>query len=357
MRTITFYSALVFLLFISQSMVGQENYQKKIEALKIEKKRIVEQEKDALKFEVKEINERLDEGDLSEAEAKLLKEEAAKRRALNIENRTAIVDNQIALLERNQGELLSLSELDSLDKEFRNIDIFIDGEHAFGINSNDWWDREFKYDRRTYSDIILTFGLNNALIDGQSLDDSPYKIGGSKFFEIGWQWRTRVFDNSNWLRFNYGFMFQFNGLKPTGNQYFVMDGNQVVLEDFEYDLSKAKLRMDNLVFPIHFEMGASKVKKTEHTIRYSTRNRFKVGLGGYGGFNLGTRQKLKYTREGDRVKDKLKRDYNTNNLIYGLSGYMGFGDMQLYLKYDLNPIFKDAEVEQNNISLGLRLSI
>jgi hypothetical protein len=82
-----------------------------------------------------------------------------------------------------------------------------------------------------------------------------------------------------------------------------------------------------------------------------------VGLGGYGGFNLGTRQKLKYERDGDRVKDKLKRDYNTSNLIYGLSAYAGFGGTTLYMKYDLNPIFKDALVEQNNISLGLRFDL
>ncbi len=357
MRTITFYLALVFFLLISQSIVGQEDYQKKIEALKIEKKRITEQEKKALKLEVKEINERLDKGELSETEAKLLKEEAAKRRALNIENRVAIIDNRISLLERDEGELLSLSEVDSIEKDFGDIDVYIDGEYAFGVNSNDWQDWDTKYDRRTYSDIIITFGLNNAIIEGKSLDDSPYKIGGSKFFEIGWQWRTRVFDNSNWLRFNYGFLFQFNGLKPTENRYFVMDGNQVVLEEFEYDLDKSKLRMDNLVFPIHFEMGASKVKKTEHRIRYYTKHKFRVGLGGYAGFNLGTRQKLKYSRDGNKFKDKLKRDYNTSNFIYGLSGYMGFGDVQLYLKYDLNPIFKNAEVEQNNVSLGLRLSI
>ena len=115
--------------------------------------------------------------------------------------------------------------------------------------------------------------------------------------------------------------------------------------------------MDNLVFPVHFEFGPSKVKKTEQSIRYSTYKKFKFGIGGYGGFNLGTRQKLKYEIDGDKVKDKIKRDYNTPNFIYGLSTYAGFGDTTIYLKYDLNPIFKDALVEQHNISLGLRFHL
>ena len=115
--------------------------------------------------------------------------------------------------------------------------------------------------------------------------------------------------------------------------------------------------MDNLVFPVHFEFGPSKLRKTETTIRYSVRNQFRMGLGGFGGFNLGTRQKLKYNNNGENVKDKLKRGYNTTNFVYGLSGYAGFDGVLVYVKYDLNPIFKDAAVEQHNISLGLRFDL
>lgn len=341
---------------VSHIAFGQEDYQKKIEALKIEKQRIIEQEKDALKFEVRDINQRLEDGDISESEAKTLKEEVAKRRALNIENRVAIVENKIAWLERNEGEVLMLTELDTLEGDRVRIGLLIDGKPAVTFNSKRW-KREIKYDRRTYSDFVMAIGLNNALIEGQSLNDSPYKFGGSRFFEMGWQWRTRVFKNSNWLRFNYGFSFQFNGLKPDGNRIFVQEGDQTVLEEFEYDLDKSKFRMDNLVFPVHFEIGPSRLKKTERTMRYSIRDQFRLGFGGYGGFSLGTRQKLKYNRDGENVKDKLKRGYNSSDLIYGVSGYMGFDGVLLYLKYDLNPIFKDADIKQNNISLGLRFDI
>lgn len=356
MKTITFYSALLCLFLVSHVAFGQEDYQKKIEALKIEKQRIIEQEKDALKFEVRDINQRLEDGDISENEARILKEEVAKQCALNIENRVAIVENQIALLERNKGEVLTLREIDTIYGDRMRIGLLIDGKPAITFNSNRW-KKEIKYDRRTYSDFVMAIGLNNAIIEGQSLSDSPYKIGGSRFFEMGWQWRTRVFKNSNWLRFNYGFSFQFNGLKPDGNRIFVQDGDQTFLEEFEYDLDKSKFRMDNLVFPVHFEVGPSRLRKTERTMRYSIRDQFRLGFGGYGGFSLGTRQKLKYNRDGENVKDKLKRDYNSSDLIYGVSGYMGFDGVLLYLKYDLNPIFKDAEVKQNNISLGLRFDI
>ena len=357
MRTFTLYLLALLAVFITQSTFAQEENNEQITRLEQQKEKITLQEKEALKFEVDEINKRLENGDITEGEANELKRTAAEKRALNIENRIAILDNQIALLQRNEGKTLILMEMDTLDNDRIRFGVDIDGKPVFNFNSKRW-KREIIYDRRTYSDFVIAVGLNNAIIEGESLDDSPYKIGGSRFFEMGWQWRTRVFKNSNFLRLNYGFSFQFNGLKPKDNQYFVAtDDGQTELQEFDLDLKKSKLRMDNLVFPLHFEFGPSKLRKTEETMRYSLNNQFRLGIGGYVGFNLGTRQKLKYDRNGESVKDKLKRGYNTSNFVYGLSAYAGFDGVLLYVKYDLNPIFKDALVEQRNVSLGLRFDL
>ncbi len=355
MRTITLYLLLVLVSFLSQNLNAQEEeYQKKIDVLQSLKEDVVKQEKKALKLEIEKINEQIKNDRISDEEAKSLKENAAKKHAMNIENSIAIIDNKISLLERNEGETFILLDSEEYDDGMFQIDI--NGERVLSFNSNDW-KKDIKYDRRTYVDPVIAFGLNNAIIDGQSLEDSPYKLGGSRFLELGWAWRTRVFKNSNVLRLSYGLSFQFNGLKPKGNQYFVVENGQTGLQEFEFDLRKSKFRMDNLVFPIHFEFGPSKFTESDEKIRYSIRNQFRIGIGGYGGFNLGTRQKLKYTRGGENVKDKLKRGYNTSNFVYGLSAYVGFDGIQLYAKYDLNPIFKDAVVEQRNVSLGVRFDL
>ena len=60
---------------------------------------------------------------------------------------------------------------------------------------------------------------------------------------------------------------------------------------------------------------------------------------------------------GANVKQKLKADYNTNTIVYGLSGYIGWRDTALYVKYDLNPIFKDNATDLHNVSLGLRFDM
>ena len=356
MKTIT--QLLVFLLvsFFIQNLEAQEkNYEKRVNSLEQVKSEVIKREKEALKIAIENINEQLKNEEISASEAQELKETAAKKHALNIENSIAIIDNKISLLNRNEGEKYALTN-DLLVGDDGMFNIDVNGERVLSFNSNDW-KREVKYDRRTYIDPVIAFGINNAIIDGQSLEDSPYKLGGSRFIELGWAWRTRVFKNSNALRFSYGVSFQFNGLKPKNNQYFVVNNDETELQEFDVDLDKSKFRMDNLVFPIHFEFGPSKFSQSEKRIRYSIHNQFRFGIGGYGGFNIGTRQKLKYERNGENVKDKLKRGYNTSNFIYGLSAYVGFDGVQLYAKYDLNPIFKDALVEQRNVSLGLRFDL
>ena len=264
-------------------------------------------------------------------------------------------NNKIALLERNVGDYNFEDNNQSIirigrDEETSSSIIFI------GKKKDDT-PRKVKYDRRTTSDFVLAFGLNNAIVEGQSLDDSPYKVGGSRFFEMGWAWKTRVFKNSNFVRFKHGVSLQINGLKPDDNRYFVKNGNETILEEFPENLRKSKLSITNLVFPLHLEFGPSKKVEKKTYFRYSTKKHFKFGIGGYGGFNIGTRQKLKYDLDGERIKDKQKRGFNTSSLVYGLSTYLAFGDVALYVKYDLSPIFKDQIVEQNNISIGVRFDM
>ncbi len=354
MKTIIRHSIYAVFLLIAQISFAQEAYEEKVAQLEKQKEQITLQEKEALKAEVEIITERKERGEITEEEANSLKEKAAKKRAANIEDRLAIIDNQIALLQRNKGEVLETKKEVSIIEDGVGLTINV-GDEALELFSNK--SKVPVYDRRTYSDFVMAIGFNNALIEGQSLSDSPYKVGGSRFFEMGWAWRTRVFRKSNFLRLNYGFSFQFNGLKPDDNQYFVLNGDQTELQDFAFDLNKSKLRVDNLVFPVHFEFGPSKLRKSEQKIRYDIDNQFRFGIGGYGGFNIGVRQKLKYKIDGARVKDKLNRDYNVNNLVYGLSAYAGVGGTLLYIKYDLNPLFEDALVEQRNISLGLRFDL
>ena len=365
MNTIT---RMVVYLVISLTVAttqGQEtkidSTQKSINELKIEslnklKTKIENEEREFLKDEIKIINERLDSGKITAAEAEDLKKEAAKKRAANIENRLTIIDNKIALLARNDstynvedgdGDGFVL-RIGGGDEESNESFIY------FGEKSQD---RPRKYDRRTTTDIVFGFGFNNAIIEGENLDDSPYKLGGSGFMELGYAWKTRIFDNTNFWRLKYGFSFQWNKFDIKDNNYLVNTDGQIALQEFPSDLNKAKFRTTNLVFPVHLEFGPSKKIEKENYFRYSTYKKLKVGLGGYAGLNIGSMQKLKYKEDGNRVKDKQRGGFEVSEFVYGVSGYVALGDVALYVKYDLNPLFKDQTFDQNNISLGLRFDM
>lgn len=348
MKTIIVSLTLIMFSFAMQEMQAQnDSIPNKTERLENLKQKIIDEEKEGLKYDLERIQMRLDNKSITLEEADKLKKEAAEKHALNIENRIAILENKLALDERNK------------DGYGASIELLGNGKIVnINVHNDDHDDEKDRlYDMRTTSDLVLAAGFNNVISDDNSIDNSDFKIGGSRFFEIGWAWKTRVFQNSNWMRVKYGVSFQFNGLKPTDNRYFVENGDLTQLEEFEYDLDKSKFRTDNLVFPLHFEFGPSKKTEGVNYLRYSTSNQFKIGVGGYAGFNIGERQKLKYKVDGDKKKDKLNGDYNTNDFVYGLSSYVSLGGTALYVKYDLNPLFKDPNIEMRNISFGLRFDI
>lgn len=329
--------ALILLLFCTYTLCAQ-NDDETVASLTKQKETLVLEEKEQLKKEVERINKRYESNEISKQEADSLKMVVAEHHAANIENRMAILNNKIALLQRNTA-----SKTDSIHKEHTT-----EISKTIEINLNR---RKYK---RTTSGPVIAFGLNNVITEGESFNESDYRIGKSKFFEIGYSWKTRILENNNWLRLKYGLHFQFNGLRPNGNRYFVDTGEITELQDYPHQLKKSKLRMDNLVIPIHIEFGPSKQLGSDDNVGYSTSKHFRMGLGGYAGVNLGTRQKLKYTEDGKNRKTKIKEDYNTSNLIYGISGYIGWSSFSLYTKYDLNTFFQDHAPKQHNISFGLR---
>ncbi|MDC1505072.1 hypothetical protein N8475_07795 [Winogradskyella sp.] len=323
----------------------------KLEALK---ENIRAEEREWLKSEIEVINRRLDNDEISAAEAEVLKKKAATKRVANIENRLSIITNKIALIDRNPYKFQNLSETNKMSVSI--------GSNGFNIDltdGNDDDDDEYKkppkYDLRTTNRLVFALGFNNAIGDNQSLDDSPYKLGGSGFVELGWAWQTRLLKDSNFLRLNYGFSFQWNKFDIKNNQYFVQNGDETTLQEFPFDLKKSKFRVTNLVLPLHLEFGPSKKRDYKDRLRYTTDNQFRIGIGGFGGVRLASLQKLIYEDEdGNRVKTKERRNFNASNFVYGLSGYIGLGDLAIYAKYDLSPLFQDQALEQNNISLGLR---
>jgi hypothetical protein len=301
--------------------------------------------KEQMREEIELINFRLSDNEINNDQAEDLKKEVALKYAKKIKEDTKSIEFAYQNYSKDERYVLRIGGSGVVSVKSKNQEI------------KDSIAKTKVRDIRTYSAIVLAFGFNNVIEDGKSLNDSQFEGGGSRFFEIGYAWKTRVFENSNWLRFKYGLSLQYNNFRIKDNQYYVEDGNLNRLEVFPEDLKKSKIRFTNLVAPIHFEIGPSKKIERENYFRYRTHKKFKIGLGGYAGVRIATKQKLKYSIDGDKKKEKIESDFNANDFICGLSGYVSWGRVGLYGKYEITPLFGSPNIELNNVALGLRFDM
>src|SRR5690606_38591573 len=214
--------------FYASAQETEHDTQTSIEQLTNLKEKIIQEEKEALKVAVENINTKVESSAITETEAETLKQAAAEKHALNIENRLAIIDNQVELLKRN-------GKIEANEDNGFMLRIGSGGEHNSVLYIGPK-NKTKKYDRRTTTDFVFAFGLNNVITEGESLQDSDFKVAGSRFAELGWAWKTRVFKNTNFLRIKYGVSFQFNSLKPTDNRFYVDAGEQTELQNYPLNL-------------------------------------------------------------------------------------------------------------------------
>lgn len=352
MQKIIFYVAVLLCTFVTQ-MYSQSTFEDQAKVIAQNISRITSEEKEALKKEVEDINKLLESGAINTTVADERKIKAAEERAKNIETRVAQEQAKLDLLVKDQVEGKIASSTDSVSTSKNKVAITWDLDD----DTKDWsW--KSKNEKRTTSQFVFAFGLNNLMTDGDfdSLENSDFKTWGSNFFEWGFTMNTRLLKDHNLLHLKYGLSLMYNNLRATDNRYFVKNGNVTELQTFQdHDLCENKFRNSMIVLPLHLEFDFTpKSVGDDGVTRFKTHKSVRLGLGGFAGLNFQTTQKLKWEEDDIRIKYKQKGDFNVNTFVYGLSGYLGYGATSIYVKYNLNELFKDNPVDQNNVSLGLR---
>ena len=347
MRNFTIYLVTLLCLFASK-LVAQESFESKAKKIAENIEWITREQKALLKAEVEEVNIQLEKKVITIEQANLKKQQLAQARATIIENKVSIA----------QQELKNLVQ-EKVDGKFRIEDTLkIDRRRSIKIYFNDRKSKndtieELKSERRTTSQFVFAAGLNN-LVTNNKLVDSDYRFLGSHFYELGVSYNSRIAKNNNLLHAKYGLSVMYNNLRPTDNRSFVINGNQTNLGVNPIDLKDSRFRNVYLVVPVHLEFDFSGIKMKEDKPFFKTHQSVRFGIGGYAGINLKSKQIIIYDDNDLKTTEKTKGDFNTSNFIYGLSTYLGYKSTSLYLKYDLNPLFKDNVIDQNNVSLGIR---
>lgn len=332
----------ILILASTAKMFGQETFEEKARAIANRIEKITKEEKVFLKLRVEEVNKELEKGTINREQADEKKLKLAEASALKIESRVAEEETKLTTLVKEKVEG-RITYLDTVNPK----------KQAFSVIFNNKKDTVKVSEKRTTSQFVFALGLNN-LITNNSVAHSDFRYLGSHFYEIGISYNTRILKNDNLLHFKYGLSFQHNNLRPTDSRYFVENGKQTNLQYSSTKLDDSRFKNLNIVFPLYLEFDFSGNKDYNDKPFFQTHKGVRVGLGGFAGFNVKTKQILKYEENGHDYTQKEKGSFNTNDFVYGLGAYIGYKETSLYVKYDLNPLFKNNTVDQNNISLGVR---
>ena len=348
MRNIIIYLTLSLCLLASK-LVAQETFESKAKAIADKITLITNEEKANLKTEVEEVNLQLEKGAITNKQAEDRKKKLAEARAAIIENRIAVAQLELKDLVQKQvdGQIV---ENDSLKQgqyslEFPSLKVKDKSKDQSQVGEN-----------RTTTQLVLANGHNNLVTNG-SVANSDFKYNGSVFYEWGISFNTRIFKTNNIYHFKYGLTGVYNLLTPTDNRYFVDTNGQTTLATYPTELRQRDTYFKNVfvTIPLFLEFDFSKKKFDKNNNRiFKIEEGFRFGVGGFVGYNTNSKQFLSYEENGYRVNERQKGNWNVPDWNYGLSTYVGWRATSLYLKYDLNPMFKNNNVKQNNISLGIR---
>lgn len=342
MKTITLFLAGLFCLLASK-MVGQSFEDRaRLIANKIET--VTKDEKAALKQEVEKVNEDLQAGRLTTEEADQRKMDLAQSHARAIEEKVAAYEAELRDLVQQK-----------IDGKIHEEDTSRMFRVTFKWRDPDNWTRHHG-ESRTTTQFVFATGVNNLVTNG-AVANSDFRYWGSHFYEWGFTWNTRLMKTDNLLHAKYGFSLQYNNLRPTDNRMFVDNGSTTDLETNSVNMRDSRFRNVNLVFPVHLEFDFTRKGEHDGKPTFRTHEAFRFGIGGYAGVNLKTKQVLRYDVDGYKERSITKGSFNVNDFIYGVSAYVGYEGTSLYVKYDLNPLFKDNPVAQRNVSLGVRFDL
>ncbi len=319
-----------------------EKAQDRVDELQ-EKKRLYESnQRTELADKIEEIDQRVQQYDNYTIEqAQKDKELTAQFYAEKINAYNKYIDAQIAF----ESTEANYTRLDG-----DNVKLF--SSSAFEINFESG-SKSSQKRIRTTSGLTLAFGYN--FIEGDNLGINDFSYSNNNYFAIGVHWLTAL-NKSQTIRFRHGIEYQTQGTELNGNRSFTIDDpSNTQIQRLAFNADKAKFRQDQLVFPLHIEIGGTNKKEYDDgRVRYDDYDKLKIGIGGYAGFNMSSRLKYKFESQGNDVKQTTINAFDNNVFLYGADAYVGYGDVTLFGRMALNDIFDSGSVDGQYAAFGLR---
>lgn len=287
------------------------------------------------------------------------------------------VSEQNVIIEYNDGVDTVIveeeeDEFEALEREFESDD----WDSHWDDNHDDWQDyhdndseryagkKRWYVDNRTQYMSFFHLGFNNLIGEDGMVSGEQYDVKGWGSWYVALE-PSFQYHITGPLAIDYGGGFAWYNFKFQDPSTIMVKGDEEVefyASTFDRDYQKSKLTvayLDVHLVPMldfgyrtkkeMYDDGQSSIKK----IRYR-RERLRVGVGVYAGYKLDSYNKVVYRDGGGKSKDRDKSSFYIDNFRYGVKGIVGWGDIDFWVMYDVNPIFTDGHgPELNPVSFGI----
>ncbi|MBD1396144.1 PorT family protein [Pontibacter sp. JH31] len=244
-----------------------------------------------------------------------------------------------------------------INKNFK-IDVEIEEENGntrVDVNVPDKAQRDSirtKHKEEHYKATKFNFDVDlgiNSFVNTDNSQVPDLKPLGSRYVGLNWHLNSQIGGRKSPFYLVSGLEFAFNNYMFDKNYLIEEDVNEVTFfrRELETSYDKSKLTHSSVNVPL---MPMLKFK------RQNGKEGFKIGAGPFAGYRLGAHSKLKFEDGGKTQKEKVRSSYNLSDFQYGLTGVIGYGNLDLFVKYNMNDLFKDNRgPDANVISFGFRL--
>jgi hypothetical protein len=212
--------------------------------------------------------------------------------------------------------------------------------------------------KRISKEWTIDVGMNNYLEKGgfPSSEGKEYGVKfGLDYIALSTNTKIHIGGQRNPLFFIIGPEISWNALMFEADKEIREKNGKVSLEIVENSngqpekLRKSKLGITYLSIPASFTLDFDK----------TSRHPFRIGLGGYIGLRIRSWSKVKLD-DGEKIKRGNNSGFYINDFRYGIMGEAGYRGIRLFIKYDLNPLFKkgkgfDPNMDLNVLNIGIRI--
>lgn len=287
---------------------------------------------------------------------------------IHVPTKDELDDAERIILQDDEGTKYLKDSVEE-DEEFKQL------ENEFDDMNNDEPEekREYNYERKakrfsgSKTSFVsgLDFGMNNYLEDGKYPDANneqyTVKPWGSWYVAIMPTWQTHI---AGKFALDYGGGISWYNFKFQNPRTRVVKGDEgVIFEQWDVELQASKSKLTVVYLNAHFvpmfDFGYKTSTRTydDGFVQKKTRfrrNGFRIGAGGYVGTRIGSWQKLVWRSTGHKSKLREKDNYYLNNIRYGARFILGYGEVDIFVNYDLSRLFvENRGPELNAISFGL----